>query len=283
MSAALTCIALGGHHVCVANELSKTDPVTPSPPSLNGGSVDQPLYERVHTELAARINAGIWRAGSRIPSERALSTSFGVSRLTVRRALIALEHEGLLARGDKRGWRTTAGPMSEPPNELLGFSAMARSRGLTPTARVLINQVREASMNEAETLKIAPGGPVFELERLRLLDEVPIAVHRAVLPLARAPWLPEVDFETASLHDCLDTHGVRPTSASYVIEVLDADSRLGQLLDVTVGKGLLLATGVTFAQDAAPIELGWIAHRPERYRFRTTLTRGSIPASQRNF
>jgi GntR family transcriptional regulator len=238
--------------------------------------VEQPLYERVYTELADRIASGTWRPGSRLPSERSLSASFGVSRLTLRRALLALEQDGLVDRGGKRGWRTASGPMSEPPNELLGFSAMARARGLTPTARVLKAEVREATFNEAEVLRIAPGASVFELERLRLLDAVPIAVHRAILPLARAPWLPTVDFGTASLHDALEEGGVRPTTAHSVIEVLDADERLAELLDVPVGKGLLLASGLTFDQDGLPIESGWIAHRPDRYRLRTTLTRRSV-------
>lgn len=237
--------------------------------------LDQPLYERVYAALADRIASGVWRPGSRLPSERSLSSSLGVSRLTLRRALLALEQDGLVERRESRGWRATSGPISEPPNELLGFSAMARARGLRPTARVLTNHVREATFNEAEQLRIAPGATVFELERLRLFDAVAIAVHRAILPLARAPWLPEVDFTTASLHDALEEGGVRPTTANYVIEVLDADERLAQLLGVPIAKGLLLATGLTFDQNGAPIELGWIAHRPDRYRLRTTLARRS--------
>jgi GntR family transcriptional regulator len=239
----------------------------------------QPLYEQAYDSLAARMAAGAWRAGSRLPSERALSASLGVSRLTVRRALLALERDGLVERGEGRGWRATSSQMSEPPNELLGFSAMARVRGLTPSARVLTTRVREATLGEAEALQIAPGALVFELERLRLLDDVPIAVNRAQLPLSRAPWLPEVDFSTASLHDALEKDGVWPTRADYVVEVIDADAWLAQLLEVPVGKGLLVARGETYDQRGFPIELGWIAHRPDRYRLRTTLVRRprSIP------
>lgn len=241
-----------------------------SPDPLAG---EQPLYERVYSALADRIASGAWRAGSRLPSERALSQSFGVSRLTLRRALLSLERDGIVERGNSRGWHTASGPLSEPPNELLGFSAMARSRGLTPSARVLTHDVRESTLAESEQLRIAPGAAVFELERLRLFDEIPIAVNRAILPLTRAPWLPEVDFTTASLHGTLEEHGIQPSVASYAIEVLDANERLAELLRVPVGKGLLLATGSTFDQSGSPIELGWIAHRPDRYRLRTTLAR----------
>jgi GntR family transcriptional regulator len=159
---------------------------------------------------------------------------------------------------------------------------MARARGLTPSARVLNARVREGTLSEAEVLQIAPGAPVFELERLRLLDEIPIAVNRSLLPLGRAPWLPEIDFTTASLHKSLEAHDIWPTKATYVVEVLDADERLAQLLDVPVGKGLLLATGETFDQSGIAIELGWIANRPDRYRLRTTLVRRPTSATTRS-
>jgi GntR family transcriptional regulator len=255
--------------------------VTSMPPKSKAGSAvrlltaeaAQPRYEQAASAIAGEISSGAWRAGSRLPSERSMSTSLGVSRLTLRRALEMLEQDGLVERADSRGWRVASGPMTEPPNELLGFSAAARARGLTPSSRVLSHETRDATISEAERLRIAPGAPVFDLERLRLFDAVPIAVHRAILPLARAPWLPTVNFDDGSLHDSLEAHGVIATTAEYMIEVFDADARLGKLLDVAVGKGLLLASGITFDQNAVPLELGWIVYRPDRYRLRTTLTR----------
>jgi GntR family transcriptional regulator len=264
-------VSLEGHHETSVGEAQ----ATPSLQAAGQLSVEQPLYERVYGVLAERIASGAWRAGSRLPSERALGTSLGVSRLTLRRALSALERDGLVERGESRGWFAAGGPMSEPPNELLGFSAMAQARGLTPAARVLKSGAREATFAEAEQLGIAPGASIFELERLRMFDEIAIAVNRAILPLARLPWLVDIDFSTASLHASLEARGIRPTTANYVIEVLDADEQLARLLDVPIGKGLLLATGLTRDQNDAPLELGWIAHRPDRYRLRTTLSRRS--------
>ena len=107
------------------------------------------------------------------------------------------------------------------------------------------------------------------------MDKVPIAVDHTVLPLAPAPWLPEVDFTRASLHALLEEHGITPMRAEYVVEVRDADERLAELLDVSLGKGLLWARGVTTNQDGRTIERGWITYRPGRYRMRTTLVRGS--------
>lgn len=239
----------------------------------------QPLYEQVHDALDQQIRAGTYRSGSRLPSERALSEAFGVSRLTLRRALQDLEAAGVLDSSSGRGWFVAAEPVSEPPNQLVGFSAMARSRGLTPSARVIQSGAREATLDEAEELGIAPGAGVFDLVRLRLVDDVPIAVDSTLLPLAIASWAPDTDFSTASLHDLFEEHGTIPTRADYVVEVKDADDRLAELLDVPVGKGLLLASGKTTDQRGRIIERGWIAYRSERYRLRTTLVRGSSQAS----
>ncbi|MDH4104261.1 MAG: GntR family transcriptional regulator [Thermoleophilia bacterium] len=233
----------------------------------------QPLHERVYDDVAQRLSTD-WRPGSRLPSERALADELGVSRLTVRKALAALGRDGLIERGEGRGWFVaSADAVSEPPNQLLGFSALARQRGLVPSARVLERRVRDATIGEAERLRIAPGAPLFELERLRLLDDVAIAVHIVRIPVARAPFLLDIDFSSASIHAALEEHDIVPSLAEYVVEVFEADRRLAMLLGVREGQGLLLSSGETRDQHGVPIELGWIAYRPDRYRLRTTLRR----------
>lgn len=237
------------------------------------GGVEQPLYEQAHNALAELIRSGTYRRGSRLPSERALSEALGVSRLTLRRALGSLVALGIIERRAPRGWFAASGPVTGATNELLSFSNMAHARGLHPTARVLEREVRPADLDESDALRIAPGASMFDIMRLRMLDGIPIAVDRSRIPLARAPWLTGVDFEVASLHASLEGGGVVPTSADYTIGVVDADERLASLLDVSIGGGLLHATGITFDQHAMPFELGWAAYRPDRYRMQTRLTR----------
>jgi GntR family transcriptional regulator len=237
----------------------------------------QPLYEQVYRQLSEQIESGVYRPGSRLPSERMLESSLQVSRLTVRRALDELRESGLVERAPQgsRGWFVARGPVNEPPNQLVSFSAIAEARGLEPSAVVLSAKVRGATVDEAERLNVAPGAPLFDLERLRSLDAIVISVERTRLPFGRMPWIADVDFSTASLHAELEDHGIVPTTGSFVIEVLDADQRLASLLDVPVGKGLLLSQGETVDQAGQPLELLWVAYRADRYRLRTTAGRGS--------
>ncbi len=239
------------------------------------GSADQPLYEQAHAALAEMIEAGTYRPGSRLPSERVLGEALGVSRLTVRRALESLVTAGALQRRPSRGWFVAGGPVTGAASELLSFARMGLARGLVPSSRVLEHLVRPASFEESDILRIAPGAPLYDIERLRMLDGIPIAVDRSRIPVARAPWLADIDLRTASLYASLEERGLVPTSADYTIGVLDADQRLAALLDVPRGKGLLLATGVTRDQRGTAFELASAVYRADRYRIQATLARGA--------
>src|SRR5262245_32037186 len=151
----------------------------------------QPLYLTVVKQLAAEIARGAVTPGDRLPGERELCRHFHVSRVTIRRALGELRTRGLIEPDGTKGWFVTSA-LGEP-NALMSFSEMARSRGLAPGSRVLAAVVRPAELDEAEELAIAPGTPVFDLERVRLLDGVAVALERSRLPLHVAPGLPQAD------------------------------------------------------------------------------------------
>jgi GntR family transcriptional regulator len=230
-----------------------------------------PLHLKVRNSIAQDIAAGLTSPGDRLPSERSLCERLNVSRLTLRKALKALVDDGLVESAPGRGWFVAGGRISEPANVLLSFSDMARARGLTPSAKVLSTEVRSAGMDEAEVLMVAPGTELFEMTRLRRLDNAAISIDHSRIPLAIAPSLAEVDFTDESLYAVLRNNGVEPTRSAAVVEAIPADAEQAQLLEVEVGAPLLSLSQVTYAQDGRPIEIGNVTYRGDRYRFRANL------------
>lgn len=236
-------------------------------------------YQRVQEALAEEIARDRRPPGSPLPPERALAEHFGVSRVTMRRALAELERIGLVARSPTGGWLVAGPRVGEPPNQLMSFSEMAAARGLTPSARVLGATVRPATLDEAEVLGLAPGAPLFELERLRLMDGVPILVDRTRIPRSLAPGLEEVDFSTASLYAALEErYGIRPARARFAVEAVAADERLARLLELQPGGPVLRCEQVTEDEAGRTVEVCEMLYRGDRYRFRATLIRaGTAP------
>jgi len=232
----------------------------------------QPLYLTVVKELAAEIARGAVAPGDRLPGERELCRHFRVSRVTIRRALGELRERGLIEADGTRGWFVSSVALGEP-NALMSFSEMARSRGLAPGARVLAAVTRPAAIDEAEELAIAPGTPIFDLQRVRLLDGVAVALEQSRLPLHVAPALPEADLAQGSLYEALRRAGVVPSRADYLLQAIPAEARHASALEVEPGAPLLMASARTFDETGKPIELSLSIFRGDRYRFRTTLLR----------
>ncbi|HVG69231.1 MAG TPA: GntR family transcriptional regulator, partial [Gaiellales bacterium] len=193
-------------------------------------AASQPLYTRVYRMIADDIASGRLRAGDRLPAERELCQQLSVSRTTVRRAFAALVEDGLIESAAGRGAFVTNDSLAEPPNALMSFSELGARRGLHPTSVVLTRELRQATIEQAELFHIAPGAAVFVLERLRKLDDVPVAVDEAVVPLRRAPELESVDFAAESLYAVLDRNGCAPMRAAYTVEATAASPRDAELL-----------------------------------------------------
>ena len=243
-----------------------------SPENMPISEASQPLYHRVYREISKEIESGTLQPGDRLPSERWLCDELGVSRATVRRAIEELAADGLV-EGRGRGSFVTSDALAEPPNTLMSLSELGRSRGLDASARVLSAAVRAATIDEAEAFAIAPGADVFELERVRMLDGVPIAIDHNRVPLRLAPGLCDVDFTSASLYEALARSGHPPGRADYELEARGASAPEAELLGLAPGAPVLFATTIAIGEEGRVVDLGRTVYRADRYRFNATLTR----------
>ena len=230
------------------------------------------LYETCAAAISSEITSGTLQPGQRLPSERSLGEALGFTRLTVRRALQALAERGLLEPDERRGWQVRSAQVSDSLSTLMGFTEMARMRGLVASARILSHETREATLDESEALRVAPGTLLLDLSRLRLLDERPTAIERLRMAASRVRWPAGFDF-TGSIYAALEAQGIVPTRADAFVDVVDATDAEAKLLGVAPGRGLLRMNCVTVGPDGSTISLESSRYHPDRYRFRATLTK----------
>lgn len=242
----------------------------------------EPLWVQAVNVIQGEIASGVLGAGTRLPPERELCLQLGISRVTLRKALTKLVGDGVLRPSHGRGWYVAqAGGTKEWPNSLESFSETARRMGLTATSDVLRAEERPATLDEAERLLIAPGTPIFRLERVRLLGGMPIAVDSTEIALRAALDLGEVDFGHASLYEELARRDVVPARADATIEAQEADAELARLLDLEAGKPLLVMRQVAFDAAERPLFTSTISYAGDRYRLRTSFSRPGAAAFSR--
>jgi len=154
------------------------------------------------------------------------------------------------------------------PGIKVSFSEMARSKGLTPSAVVLSCEVVPADYEQAARLGVAPGSMLVGLHRLRLLDGIPVAVDRNVVPQAVLPDPLSIDFSRESLFAQLREHGMNPHHADCEVQATAAADNEAKLLGVDVGFPLLSVREVVYDNSGRRIEIGHLMYRSDRYRFR---------------
>jgi DNA-binding GntR family transcriptional regulator len=216
----------------------------------------------------------------RLAPERELCQQLGISRVTLRKALTKLVEDGVLTASHGRGWYVSKGAKAagkEWPNSLESFSETAQRMGLTATSTLLRAELTGASLDEAELLLIAPGTPLFHLERVRLLDDVPIALDATAVIAAQLGSTSGVDFTHASLYELLRERGLEPMRADATIEAKSASASEAEMLTLEPGKPLLVMRQLAFDDLERPLFSSTIRYVGDRYRLKTFFARSSSP------
>ncbi|WDD95392.1 GntR family transcriptional regulator [Burkholderia sp. FERM BP-3421] len=230
---------------------------------------DTPLYLQLARNLASAIHGGAWQAGEALPSERVLSVSVGVSRITARRALSLLVEQGLIRRARGAGSFITP-RVADPLSRLVGFTAKMEQRGFQPDSVWLKRALRAASRDELTHLGLAPGALVARLERLRRADGIVMAVEHSTLPAA---FVPDPQALGASLYRYLEMRGAAVVRALQHFRAVNATREIAKWMGVAPGAALLLITRIGYGADQRAIEVTESYCRDDYYDFVAELKR----------
>ncbi|HEU4328624.1 MAG TPA: GntR family transcriptional regulator [Roseiflexaceae bacterium] len=215
----------------------------------------RPMYVQLKEAIAADIKAGHYQPHQRLTSERELCERYGVSRMTVRQALVELVREGVIYTRIGKGTFVSAPPTSaQLPAAVNSFSQEVLARGCRLSSRVLEAMVMPALPQVAHVLHIALEADVILLVCVRLSDAKPLALETTFLPFARFPDLLRHDFSVESLHHVLEhVYQLKLVQVEQPIEAALADAREADALGLRLPAAVLKMRRVTQCQDGLPI------------------------------
>jgi DNA-binding GntR family transcriptional regulator len=232
-----------------------------------------PLYYQLKLHIESQIRAGIWQPGDQVPSESLLGEKFHISRTTVRQALGELVNQGLLTRIQGKGTFVAHPRIRQRLTRLTGFTEDYEARLMKPASQLLRQQREPALSRIASALRIREGTPVIVLERLRLADDLPMAVEISHLREDLFPSFNAQEFPGGSLYAYLaENFNTIPTTAHQDMEAIACPQPKARLLGISKGGPVLHIYRTTFDQFRRPFEQVESFYRGDRYVFQAELT-----------
>ena len=224
-----------------------------------------PLYLQIADELRSNIQESVYRVGDRLPTEAELAARFGVNRHTLRRAVELLRHEGLIRVDRGRGTFVAAAPITYSIGKRVRYNRALQAQGYqSQTRRLRLTEI-PADGPLVRHLGLALGDPVVLLERLGLVDEMPISVSTSYFPgsafpdlLVRCERYDSISQMLEQEYRC-DHIRQRTKISSHIVEPRDA-----RLLGLPLNAPVLRTEAVNVNQRGQPIEYGVTRFRGDR-------------------
>lgn len=219
---------------------------------IPNGSI--PLYEQLRTVIRQEIVSGAYAAGERMPSETELENRFGVSRITVRRAIEDLEKDGLLERKQGRGTFVIYNKVKSNMDSIMGFTDSMVRMGRTPRRTILSKKVIKAGRKLADILGINKEDSVIELKRVLCDEEQALLYDESYYPCARFPDLMEKLNEDVSTYQLLkEGYGVVMPRAHKRFNVEIADKEISKILNCSEGEPLFSIFKIVYDRENVPV------------------------------
>jgi DNA-binding GntR family transcriptional regulator len=217
-------------------------------------------YRAIANELRDRVESGEYGAGRLLPSESALSGGYGVSRVTVRKALELLRDEGLIDARQGFGWFVPADPRHLALGRLGTIEDQLAELGVKSERRVVGFRFVAAPPRARQVLGAET---VLEVRRLNLADGQPFDRVTVWCDEQLGATVSRAEIERAPFYEVLDVAIGRATQS---IGAAAADAVDAELLAVPVGSPVLRCERVTRDVEDRPVLLSehvFPGHRTE--------------------
>jgi len=222
-----------------------------------------PLYDQVVDGIRGKIESGAYKINEKIPTEPELCVEYGVSRITVRRAVEELESDGLLIRRQGKGTFVTEKAAKVAEKAVRSFNDACAAIGKEPSTKVIGARTVKATVEDAGGLNLPENSRVVEIDRVRYADNEAVLIERNHFPMAFS-YLLEANLK-GSLYEFLRTYGVKPSWASKEVSLIKADENKAPLLGIEEGTALILVKELVYDQKDRPLHISHLYVRGDKF------------------
>lgn len=220
-------------------------------------SIPTPLYYQLLQILEEKIKNGTWKPGDTIPTELEIMQQYGISRATVRQAILTLVNMGYLRREKSKGTLVIS-PIGNRRfvGSLISFTKEMEQKGIVHTSKILEQCVFQADAIIAEKLQLNIGAKVYFLKRVRYVSDQPFLIDWHYIPYLFCPGIENRYKENTSLYHLLQSeynfdlhHGQIQFEA-----IPPLSEEVMNLLEVTAKTSLIMAERTVYSRNEVPLD-----------------------------
>ncbi|MBD0336272.1 MAG: GntR family transcriptional regulator [Cyanobacteria bacterium Co-bin13] len=235
-----------------------------------------PLHLVISERLRDDIFSGQYAAGEQLPSEHQLMEQFGVSRITVRRAIANLVQQGLVEAQRGRGVFVKAQHKvtRSLSNPLIFFDEDMERQGTTASIRSLSFELVPPPLAVSDRLKLKTTDQVYCQKKVILTDGIPVAIDITYIRVDIGQTFSQ-ELQSSLIYPTLDKNGVSIERVEATLECTHATVELSEALEIPLGAPLLVNGYTAFTEHNQPIICGETLSRGDRLTYSVVLTKGN--------
>lgn len=234
---------------------------------------ETPLYAQVEQALLDRIGVDLL-PGDQLPTEDQLIAEFGVSRITVRRAIQNLAARNLVVTKRGQGCFVSTPAITQPLDALTGFVEDMDRQGLNSSARVVSVDEIPAPAEARTALELPLGAKVVRIRRVRLAAGSPFSFDDTFLPLELGRLVAAEDLVNEPIFSLLESrHSTPLVEATYALRASVADELVADSLGIPVGSAIFQIERTSFTTWQRPVDYEVLHYRGDAITFTTRLAR----------
>jgi len=235
--------------------------------------VRSPVYQQLNDRLRSAL-ASEYELGDQFLTEREVAEKFQVSRATANKSLASLVSEGILEFRKGLGTFVRRDLIDYDVRSLVSFTEKARAAGKKPGTELLtFGRLTAADVDDLlqAALCVESSDELWEMERIRLADGVPVILEHRYVVQRHCPKLTKSQAEGSLYRTWTETHGLKIGGANEVIRAVLLTSREAKRLQTPARSPALEVVSIGYLVDDAPLWWERTLYRGDQYEFHSRL------------
>ncbi len=227
----------------------------------------QLVSDKLREDIEEYIEVHELKAGDKLPSERMLAQMLDANRITLRKALQQMAGEGEIYSIPGQGTFVARKKFYEDAAGSISFSGAWNQEGHRVTNKLIKFSMTDSNLKTSQLLGVPLASKVYELRRLRLIDDVPISIETSYLLEETCPGLNRFDFSrNRALYRTLkEEYGIEIVQQQQNIRATKLKEDEADLLCAEAGASAFYISAVGVDNDGRPIERSLSVTRADRY------------------